>query len=95
MFALSVAERTDPIKANHFLKNFKIPRLDLTTFNVAPLLALVTIYSSVIPCNSLGANGTFGSIRDRTRIRGNITTYKETSLLKTAIRICVMVNPYL
>ena len=51
--------RTDPVKGNHILKNFKTPRLDLTTFNLAPLVALVTIYSSVIPRNSIGANGTF------------------------------------
>ena len=56
-------------------------------------MALVTIYSTVIPCDGLGANGTFGSIRNRTRVRGNITTNKEWSLLKTAIRICVVADP--
>ena len=50
------------IKGNHILKNFKIRRLDLTAFNVAPLMALVTIYSLVIPRNSLETNETFGSM---------------------------------
>lgn len=63
----------------------------MTTLNVAPLMAMVTIYSSVIPCNSLGANGTFVT-RDRTRVRGNIATNEETRLLKTAIRICIVVD---
>lgn len=62
----------------------------MTTLNVAPLMAMVTIYSSVIPCN-IGANGTFVT-RDRTRVRGNIATNEETSLLKTAIRICIVVD---
>lgn len=63
----------------------------MTTLNVAPLMAMVIICSSVIPCNSLGANGTFVT-RDRTRVRGNIATNEETSLLKTAIRICIVVD---
>ena len=75
------------------MKNFIIPRLDLSTLNVAPLMALVTIYSTVIPCDGLGANGTFESIYNRTRVRGNITTNKESSLLKTAIGICVVADP--
>ena len=57
--------RTNPVKGNHILKNFTIPRLDLTTLNVAPLMALVTIYSSVILCNSLGGNGTLRNIHDQ------------------------------
>ena len=56
-------------------------------------MALVTIYSTVIPCDGLGANGTFESIYNRTRVRGNITTNKESSLLKTAIGICVVADP--
>ena len=56
-------------------------------------MALVTIYSSGIPCDGLGANGTFESICNRTRVRGNMTTNKESSLLKKAIGICVVADP--
>ena len=72
------------------MKNFIIPRLDLSTLNVVPLMTLVIIYSSVIPRDGLGANGTSASIRNRTTVRGNIATNEGSSLLKTAIGICVV-----
>ena len=56
-------------------------------------MTLVIIYSSVIPRDGLGANGTSASIRNRTRVRGNIATNEGSSLLKTAIGICVVADP--
>ena len=85
--------RRDLVKGSHVLKNFIIPRLDLSTLNVVPLMTLVIIYSSVIPRDGLGANGTSASIRNRTTVRGNIATNEGSSLLKTAIGICVVADP--
>ena len=60
---------------------------------MVPLFTLVTTQGSVVTSDGLQSNRALWRIRVRTTIKGNIAASKETTLLKTALGVGIIVRP--